>query len=55
MDLLGYIHTVVRISKEIGKDLLPNYHRVASLLRRCWLGTHQVAVSQEHFDCYLDE
>ena len=30
-------------------------HRVASLLKRWLLGTHQGAVSVEHLDYYLDE
>lgn len=55
LDSIGYIHEVVRMSEEIGKDLLPNCHRVASLLKRWLLGTHQGAVSQEHLDYYLDE
>ena len=55
MDSIGYIHEVVRMSEEIGKDLLPNCHKVASLLKRWLLGTHQGAVSQEHLDYYLDE
>lgn len=35
--------------------LLPRVHRVASLLKRWLLGTHQGAVSNEHLDYYLDE
>ena len=52
---LGYIHEIVRQSEEVGEDLLPNCHRVTSLLKRWLLGTHQGAVSQEHLDYYLDE
>lgn len=55
IDSIGYIHEVVRPSTEIGEDLLPNCHRIASLLKRWLLGTHQGAVSQEHLDYYLDE
>jgi len=33
----------------------PHVHRVASLLKRWLLGTHQGAVSQQHLDAYLDE
>jgi transposase-like protein len=51
----GYIHEIVRQSEEVGEDLLPNCHRVASLLKRWLLGTHQGAVSKEHLDYYLDE
>jgi carotenoid cleavage dioxygenase-like enzyme len=35
--------------------LLPRVHRIASLLKRWLLGTHQGAVSREHLDSYLDE
>ncbi len=34
---------------------LPRVHRVASLLKRWLLGTHQGAVSRAHLDYYLDE
>jgi transposase-like protein len=55
LDSIGYIREIVRLSEEVGEDLLPNCHRVASLLKRWLLGTHQGAVSQEHLDYYLDE
>jgi transposase-like protein len=35
--------------------LLPRVHRVASLLKRWLLGTHQGAISREYLDSYLDE
>lgn len=35
--------------------LLPRVHRVASLLKRWLLGTHQGALSREQLDTYLDE
>ena len=35
--------------------VLPRVHRVASLLKRWLLGTHQGGVSREHLDYYLDE
>jgi ISXO2-like transposase domain len=34
---------------------MPDVHRVASLLKRWLLGTHQGAVSREQLDYYLDE
>jgi hypothetical protein len=34
---------------------MPRVHRVASLLKRWMLGTHQGSVSPEHLDYYLDE
>jgi len=52
---LGYTHEVVRPTAEIGEDLLPHCHRVASLLKRWMLGTHQGAISHEHLSYYLDE
>jgi transposase-like protein len=36
-------------------ELMPRVHRVASLLKRWLLGTHQGAVSHAHLDYYLDE
>lgn len=51
----GYEHTVVRSQGEIGENLLPGCHRIASLLKRWLMGTHQGAVSHEHLDYYLDE
>jgi transposase-like protein len=53
----GYRHeiTVIKRSKASANKLLPRVHRVASLLKRWILGTHQGAVSPEHLDGYLDE
>jgi hypothetical protein len=34
---------------------LPRVHRVASLLKRWLLGTHQGGVSRDHLEYYLDE
>lgn len=53
----GYRHRVTVLSgkKEFASELLPRVHRVASLLKRWLLGTHQGAVSREHLDYYLDE
>jgi hypothetical protein len=34
---------------------MPRVHRVAALLDRWWLGTHQGAISSKHLDYYLDE
>jgi transposase-like protein len=53
----GYKHKV-RVISGSGKTasaLLPRVHRVAALLKRWLLGTHQGAVSREHLDYYLDE
>ena len=37
------------------EDLLPDVHRVISLVKRWLLGTHQGAISSHHLDYYLDE
>jgi len=57
LETRGYGHevTVIRTSNASASDLLPRVHRVASLLKRWILGTHQGAVSPEHLDGYLDE
>jgi len=53
----GYRHKVINISKrkKDASDLLPGVHRIASLLKRWLMGTHQGAVSHDHLDYYLDE
>ena len=53
----GYRHDrrVVLGSRETADPVLPRIHRVASLLKRWLLGTHQGGVSREHLDYYLDE
>ncbi len=54
---LGYRHDrrVLLGSGESAHAVLPRVHRVAALLKRWLLGTHQGAVSREHLDYYLDE
>ena len=53
----GYRHrvTLLRGREALAMKCLPRVHRVASLLKRWLLGTHQGAVSQAHLDYYLDE
>ena len=51
----GYDRQVVRTSAVVGENLLPRANRVASLLQRWLLGTHQGAVAHSHLDYYLDE
>ena len=51
----GYGRNIVRSSNETGENLLPLVNRVASLLKRWLLGTHQGAVRPSHLDFYLDE
>jgi transposase-like protein len=58
LEKLGYGHEVsvlLGAGDEAATRLLPRVHRVASLLKRWLLGTHQGAVSVEHLDYYLDE
>lgn len=52
----GYQH-IVHSKKEAAceDDLLPNVHRIISLLKRWLLGTHQGAVSEKYMQAYLDE
>jgi len=47
--------TILKNSKKPANELMPRIHRVASLLKRWLMGTHQGAVSHAHLDYYLDE
>ncbi len=49
----GYDHQVIRESKDVGENLLPLANRVAALIKRWLLGTHQGAVQFSHLDYYL--
>jgi len=53
----GYEHEkrVLFGSRELAHVLLPGPHRIASLLKRWLLGTHQGAVRPEYLAYYLDE
>ena len=53
----GYVHkpSVQKRPPADAEHLLPRVHRVASLLKRWLLGTHQGAIAHEHLDDYLDE
>jgi transposase-like protein len=51
----GYRHTVVRDHGDVGDNLLPHANRIAALLKRWLVGTHQGAVHPSHLDYYLDE
>lgn len=53
----GYDHKqrILAGSGDPAHVVLPGPHRVASLLKRWLLGTHQGAVRREHLDYYLDE
>ena len=53
----GYDHEITRLRGNLkdASKLLPRVHRVASLLKRWLLGTHQGAISHQHLVYYLDE
>ena len=53
----GYGHEITRLRGHLkdASKLLPRVHRVASLLKRWLLGTHQGAISHRHLVYYLDE
>lgn len=57
LETFGYKRkiTVLRRKTQKAHDLLPRVHRVASLLKRWLLGTHQGAVGHSHLGYYLDE
>lgn len=52
-----YIHqrTVLSSSEEPAHVAMPGVHRVASLLKRWLLGTHQGAITMMHLQGYLEE
>jgi transposase-like protein len=54
---LPYNHIPINISQStlMADELLPHVHRVASLLKRWLLGTHQGTVGNKYLDYYLDE
>jgi len=53
----GYTHerTMMRKQNDPAHVVMPGVHRVASLLQRWLLGTHQGRVSDDHLDAYLNE
>src|SRR5712691_7078863 len=57
IDRAGYAHKPVsiRASSKRASELMPRVHRVAALLKRWLLATHQGAVQPEQLDYYLDE
>lgn len=52
-----YVHRPHPVARALVKAhvLLPGTHRLASLLKRWLLGTHQGAVEADHLQAYLDE
>ena len=57
LDKKGYDRevSVLRGRRKEASTVMPRVHRVASLLKRWILGTHQGAVSHQHLVYYLDE
>ena len=53
----GYRHqvSVISTSRDPAHEVMPRVHKVASLLKRWLLGTHQGGVQRQHLDYYLDE
>jgi transposase-like protein len=53
----GYIHDRIlqQGNSQEPSELLPGVHRIAALLKRWLLGTHQGAVTAAHLPYYLDE
>lgn len=53
----GYVRekTVLSSNPEPAHVVMPGVHRIAALLKRWLLGTHQGAASARHLDYYLDE
>ncbi len=51
----GVKTTKLAASKDKAHVVHPHVHRVAALLKRWLLGTHQGAVKDQHLDAYLDE
>lgn len=52
-----YVHnaTNIQTSGKLAHELLPCVHRVASLLKRWWLGILQGGTQEKHLQYYLDE
>ena len=57
IDKSGYCHRITFLEgrKESPSDLFSHVHGVASLFKRCLLGTRLGAVSVEHLDCWMDK
>jgi len=52
----GFLHIVEDKTKTLDdEEILPNVHRIASLLKRWLLGTHQNYIGKQYLSYYLDE
>lgn len=57
LESYGYFHSKINISEsgDPAHVSMPGVHRIASLLKRWLLGTHQGSVSSKHLEYFLDE
>ena len=56
LEEMGYVHKVQKsVVKEDDEEILPNVHRIASLLKRWLRGTHQSYLNKNKLGYYLDE
>jgi transposase-like protein len=57
LETKGYQREITKLRgrRKEASELMPRVHRVASLLKRWILGTHQGAVAPRHLQYYLDE
>ena len=60
LDRLGYVHDrrsqrAARARGEDAGELLPAVHRIASLIKRWLLGTHQGSTDADHLPAYMNE
>ena len=56
LEELGYTHQIqIPKTNEEGEEVLPNVHRISSLLKRWLLGTHQSYLNKNKMEYYLDE
>lgn len=56
LNQIGYIHEIQNsLAKNGEENILPNVHRIASLLKRWLLGTHQSYLNKNKLEYNLDE
>jgi hypothetical protein len=56
LEIKGYTHVTQKATaKDNEEEVLPNVHRIASLLKRWLLGTHQSYLNKNKLEYYLDE
>ena len=57
LEEMGYLHRKTKMAHtdDPAHVVMPGVHRIASLLKRWILGTHQGSVAQEHLQAYLEE